>query len=110
MQRKFAGILPLLWIAFAALAHSQVSPNQVDAVFRGLESKHAPGAAAMVVQEGRIVFESGYGVTDLHTLRKIDGRTNFRLASLTKQFTAACIMLLARDGKLHYDNRLTDLF
>jgi CubicO group peptidase (beta-lactamase class C family) len=46
----------------------------------------------------------------LRTLRKIDGRTNFRLASFTKQFTAMCIMLLARDGKLHYDDHLTDFF
>jgi CubicO group peptidase (beta-lactamase class C family) len=110
MQRKFAAILPLLWIVFASPAYSQVSPDQVDAVFRGLGSKHAPGAAVMVIREGRTVFEWGYGVTDLRTLRKIDGRTNFRLASLTKQFTAACIMLLARDGKLHYDDHLTDFF
>jgi CubicO group peptidase (beta-lactamase class C family) len=41
---------------------------------------------------------------------QIDAHTNFRLASFTKQFTAACIMLLARDGKLHYDDHLTDFF
>ena len=58
----------------------------------------------------RPVFRRGYGVTDLHTLRPIDANTNFRLASFTKQFTAAAIMLLARDGKLHYDDHLTDFF
>lgn len=110
MQRKFAATLLLLCIPFAAAAHSQVAPSKIDAIFRGLESKHAPGAAVIVVHEGRTVFQWGYGVTDLRTLRKIDGRTNFRLASLTKQFTAACIMLLARDGKLHYDDPLTDFF
>jgi CubicO group peptidase (beta-lactamase class C family) len=49
-------------------------------------------------------------VTDLRTLHKIDAHTNFRLASFTKQFTAACIMLLVRDGKLRYDDHLTDFF
>jgi len=56
------------------------------------------------------VFGRGYGVTDQRTLRPIDANTNFRLASFTKQFTAAAIMLLARDGKLHYDDHLTDFF
>jgi CubicO group peptidase (beta-lactamase class C family) len=73
-------------------------------------SATAPGAAALVVRHGQVVFRRGYGVTDLRTLQKIDERTNFRLASFTKQFTAACIMLLARDGKLSYDDHLTHFF
>lgn len=49
-------------------------------------------------------------MTDLRTFHPIDAATNFRLASFTKQFTAMCIMLLVRDGKLHYDDRITDVF
>ncbi len=64
----------------------------------------------LVVRNGRVAFRQGYGVTDLRTKTKIDAHTNFRLASFTKQFTAACIMLLVRDGKLHYDDHLTDFF
>jgi CubicO group peptidase (beta-lactamase class C family) len=56
------------------------------------------------------VFRRGYGVTYLRTLHKIDAHTNFRLASFTKQFTATAIMLLVHDGKLHYEDRLTDIF
>src|SRR4029077_16087162 len=59
---------------------------------------------------GRVVFQRGYGVTELRSLRKIDGQTNFRLASCTKQFTAMAIMLLLRDGRLHYEDRLTEVF
>jgi CubicO group peptidase (beta-lactamase class C family) len=111
VRRKIATVLPLMClIVFAAPAYSQVSPNQIDAVFAGLKSNTAPGVAALVVHNGRAVFRRGYGVTDLRTLRKIDGLTNFRLASFTKQFTAASIMLLAHDGKLHYDDHLTDFF
>ncbi|MFZ0760334.1 MAG: serine hydrolase domain-containing protein, partial [Candidatus Sulfotelmatobacter sp.] len=80
------------------------------AVFAGLKSTDAPGAAALVIRDGRTAFERGYGVTDLQTLTKIDGHTNFRLASFTKQFTAACIMLLVRDGKLRYDEPVTGVF
>ena len=79
-------------------------------MFASLRSSNAPGAAVLVVRKGRVEFRRGYGVTDLRSLHPIDAETNFRLASFTKQFTAACIMLLARDGKLHYDDHLTDFF
>ena len=69
-----------------------------------------PGTAVEVIRNGQIVFQHGYGVTDLRTLHPIDEHTNFRLASLTKQFTAMAIMLLAHDGKLRYDESLTEVF
>jgi len=91
-------------------ASAQVSSGQVDAVFASLKSTNAPGAAVLVVRDGEPVFRRGYGVSDLRTLHLIDAQTNFRLASFTKQFTAMCIMLLVHDGKLHYDDHLTDFF
>jgi len=101
----------LLAACFSAdAASAQVSPTQIDAIFAPLKSTNALGAAVLVVHNGRPVFRRGYGVTDLRTLRPIDEHTDFRLASFTKQFTAAAIMLLARDGKLHYDDHLTDFF
>lgn len=69
-----------------------------------------PGAAVEVIHNGQVVFQHSYGVTDLRTLHKIDEHTNFRLASLTKQFTAMAIMLLVHDGKLRYDESLTEVF
>jgi CubicO group peptidase (beta-lactamase class C family) len=91
-------------------APGQVSPLQIDAIFSSLKSSNTPGAAVLVVYNGKPVFRHGYGVSDLRTHRPLDPQTDFRLASFTKQFTATCIMLLVRDGKLHYDDRLTDLF
>ena len=110
MKPKLAVAL-LFAVTFSAVTVSaQVSPNQIDAIFAPLDSTTAPGAAVLVVRNGKPVFTRGYGVTDLRTLHPIDAKTNFRLASFTKQFTAACIMLLVRDGKLHYDDHLTDIF
>jgi CubicO group peptidase (beta-lactamase class C family) len=101
----------LLALAFSAVtAAAQVSSSQIDAIFASLKSSNAPGAAVLAVRTGKPVFRRGYGVTDLRTLHPIDSRTNFRLASFTKQFTAAAIILLARDGKLHYDDHLTAFF
>lgn len=103
-------LLSGVWIFLVVSASAQVSPNQIDAIFASLKSSDAPGAAVLVVHDGKAVFRRGYGVTDLRTRRPIDAQTDFRLASFTKQFTATCIMLLVHDGKLRYDDHLTDIF
>jgi len=97
-------------LSAGAVSSAQVSSDQIDAIFAPLKSASAPGAAVLVVRHGREEFRRGYGVTDLRTRHLIDADTNFRLASFTKQFTATCIMLLVRDGKLRYDDHLTDIF
>ena len=81
-----------------------------DSIYAPLVTAHSPGLAVLVRQNGRTLFERGYGVRDLRTQAAIDGRTNFRLASFTKQFTAMAVMLLARDGKLRYETTLTEIF
>jgi len=91
-------------------ASAQASSAQIDSIFAPLKYSNAPGVAVLVVHDGQIVFRHGYGVTDLRTLHPITPETDFRLASFTKQFTATCIMLLVRDGKLRYDEPLTDIF
>ena len=95
-------------ISFAAPA--QVSAASIDSLFSKFVSAHDPGCAVLVIKDGLPVFRKGYGVTDLRTLQKIGPETNFRLASLTKQFTAMAVMLLVHDEKLHYEDRLTDIF
>lgn len=84
--------------------------QQLDALFSSAAQKDAPGLAVLVRQDGHTVFEKGYGVRDLRTKVPIDAHTNFRLASFTKQFTAMAIMLLVHDGKLRYEQTLTDIF
>ena len=84
--------------------------TKVDAVFSAASSPDAPGFAALVRKDGHTVFERGYGLGDLHTKTRVDAHTNFRLASFTKQFTAMAVMLLVHDGKLRYDETLTEIF
>jgi len=84
--------------------------RKLDAIFSQATSPDAPGLAVLVRQNGRSVFERGYGVRDLRSKSAIDAHTNFRLASFTKQFTAMAIMLLVHDGKLRYDQLLTEIF
>ena len=98
-----------LWLVTCSVAYA-VSDAQIDQIFSELQSVRSPGAAVLVLKNGNVVFERGYGVADLRSFRKIDAHTNFRLASCTKEFTAMAVMLLVHDGKLHYEDRLTDVF
>lgn len=97
-------------LILGAFCSAQVSSTQIDEVFSSLKSSKAPGAAVLVVRHGHVIFRRGYGLTDLRTRHPIEPSTNFRLASFTKQFTATCIMLLVHDGRVRYDDRLTDIF
>jgi CubicO group peptidase (beta-lactamase class C family) len=100
---------PVLILASVTCLGAQAQP-QIDAIFAPLVEAGSPGAAVLVRKHAHTIFLRGYGVRDLRTLPKIDSRTNFRLASCTKQFTAMAAMLLVHDGKLTYDTRLTDIF
>ncbi len=90
----------LLALAARAIA---AGPADWDSLFAPLAGPGSPGLAVLVCQNGQTVFERGYGAG-------INPKTNFRLASFTKQFTAAAIMLLVHDGKLQYDQHLTEIF
>jgi CubicO group peptidase (beta-lactamase class C family) len=103
--------LTLMVLLFApAVVFAQVSASQIEALFSKFDNPREPGCAVLVIKDGQPVFRKGYGVTDLRSLRAIEPETNFRLASLTKQFTATAIMLLVRDGKLRYEEQLTSIF
>jgi len=82
----------------------------MESFFSGIASADTPGFAVLVKKDGKTVFERGYGVCELRERNKIDARTNFRLASSTKQFTAMSVMLLVHDGQLRYDESLTEIF
>lgn len=84
--------------------------HKLDALFVPVTSPSDPGFAVIVKQHGKILFEKGYGARELRSSARIDAETNFRLASVSKQFTSMAIMLLVHDGKLHYDDHLTDVF
>src|SRR6266704_723623 len=108
VRRAFPILTVILIVSMAASA--QVPASQIDALFSKFANTREPGCAVLVIKDGKTVFRKGYGVTDLRSRHAIGPETNFRLASLTKQFTATAIMLLVLDGKLRYDDYLSDVF
>lgn len=103
----------LLCVLLAFLAMSTPSfgldDERIDRLFRAYDRTDAPGASVLVVKDGVVVYQRGYGMADLEAGTAADEATNFRLASLTKQFTAMAVMILKEDGRLTYDQALTDV-
>lgn len=84
--------------------------HRVDSLMTTVTSASTPGAGVLVVQDGHIALEKGYGLAVVATNMPIRSDTRFLLASVSKQFTAMAIMILAEHGKLSYDDRLSTFF
>ena len=77
----------------------------VDSVMRrGMENDHIPGAVFTLVQDGRVVFAKGYGLSDVEAKRPVSpDSTVFRIGSITKVFTATAVVQLADRGRIDLD-------
>ncbi|HVX39966.1 MAG TPA: serine hydrolase domain-containing protein [Gemmatimonadaceae bacterium] len=101
----------LVLLAGAATAGAQLAPvdsasRWVDSIFAPYASARVPGCAVGVTRNGALELAKGYGVADLGTGAPITPSTPFYIASLSKQFTAMSIVLLAQEGKLSLDDSL----
>lgn len=67
------------------------------------QTAHAPGVVYGIVRDGKLVHVSAMGMRDLETNRPVDAETLFRIASMSKAFTALAILKLRDDGKLTLD-------
>jgi CubicO group peptidase (beta-lactamase class C family) len=95
----------LLMLAFLAGCATGGRMQRVDALMQRYDGR-VPGASLLVVRDGEPVVRRSYGMADLESGIAATPATNYRLASVTKQFTAASILLLAEDGRLKLDDRL----
>src|SRR6202161_30878 len=77
---------------------------RVDELFQKMDTTVTPGCALAVLKNGRILYERGYGMADLDHNVPITPATVFHVASMSKQFTAASIVLLAQEGNLSLDD------
>jgi CubicO group peptidase (beta-lactamase class C family) len=96
--------------ARAVSGSTDILTPRVDALFQEFNQAGSPGASVMVINRGKVVLTKGYGLASVEERIPCGTNTNFRLASVTKQFTAMAVMILAERGKLSFDERLTDFF
>ena len=78
--------------------------QSIDALFTSEIAKDEPGAAVLISYNGEMLIGKGYGLRDVQTKQPITPSTNMRMASVSKQFTALCILSLVDQGKLGLDD------
>jgi CubicO group peptidase (beta-lactamase class C family) len=110
LTRIVAGIVCAAGLAASshAMVQEPVASDRfsaaVDKLFSVVDPRTSPGCAVAVIKDGRIVHKRGYGLADLDHDIPITPSTVFQVGSVSKQFTATAILLLAQDGKLSLDD------
>jgi CubicO group peptidase (beta-lactamase class C family) len=108
LKRLFLPVIFILCILPSAFAQVLTQP-QVDSLVQAtLKAFDVPGIAVAVVKDGKVVFAKGYGVASLNTRKPVDENTRFGIASNSKAFTVAALAILADEGKLKLDDKVTD--
>ncbi len=88
----------------AVAAQADTLGAKVDAIFVDVNKTNSPGCALGVVRDGRLVYARGYGMANLDNDIAISPASTFYIASTSKQFAAASMLLLAQEGKISLDD------
>jgi CubicO group peptidase (beta-lactamase class C family) len=100
--RKISLIIWALTIGFTACFAQEQNriTRKADSLFSQFNSSPGPGLALVVVKDGKVVLEKGYGLANMEYIVPIAPATVFDLASLSKQFTGFAISMLIEQGKI----------
>lgn len=83
-----------------------ITAAKVDELFEKWDKPDSPGCALGIVKDGRLIYKRGYGMANLDYNISISPKSVFQIASLSKQFTAMSILLLAKQEKLSLDDEI----
>lgn len=104
----------ITWVVLALailLTAGRVFADRVDYYVKGqMEQRRIPGVALAVVKDGRVTKHEAYGIANLELKVPVRKESAFEIGSITKQFTAALILMLAEEGKLSVDDGITKFF
>jgi len=109
--KHIAPALLLLFIVNLTDAQAQDPRTKaVDTLFRKYSGPGTSGISVMVIENGKIVYDHSFGYAEISTGRKTTSATNYRIASVTKPFTAMAILMLRDQGKLKLEDKLSSFF
>ena len=84
--------------------------NDLDKIFDSVFKANEPGGAVLIAKDGKIIYEKGFGIEDIHTKKVIDNNTLFNVGSISKTFVAFGILQLAKENKLSLDDDIYKYF
>jgi CubicO group peptidase (beta-lactamase class C family) len=99
-------ILLFFILAFSFAEETKDKTAEVDKLFAKWDSTATPGMSLAIIKDGEIIYERGYGMANLDLNIANSPITVYRIGSTSKQFTAACIAMLALQGKLSLDDNI----
>src|SRR5260221_2461904 len=89
----------------------QFDPGRIDSYLAAqVQENHGVGLSVAIVKNGQLVLAKTYGSRSLHDALPVEPHTQFAIGSVTKQFTCACVLLLAQDGKLSVRDKVSKYF
>lgn len=106
MRQFLAAVAAVYLVTSCAMS----SEEKVDRLFRDYAGDSTPGAAVRVIRDGEVILTRTYGMANIESGQPVTAATNFRLASITKQFTATSIMMLIERNRLTLDTVLLQIF
>jgi CubicO group peptidase (beta-lactamase class C family) len=101
---KFSFLLIFMMIAHSSIA--QIAKS-IDSILSSNIGINEPGIALYIENKGNLIYNKGFGILEPNRTKRLNSNTNFRLASVSKQFTAMCILLLEQDKKLSIDDPIS---
>lgn len=102
-------LLLLVQVCPVALTAQVITSAQIDSLTElTLKTFDVPGISVGVIKDGKLIHAKGYGVTSLRTGQKVNENTLFGIASNSKAFTSAALGMLIDEGKLKWDDKVTD--
>lgn len=102
-------IFLLIGLMLAQSSSAQIK-NGLDSILLNSIGNNEPGIALYVENNGKVLYNNGLGILGDNSGKVLNPNTNFRLASVSKQFTAMCILLLEQDKKLSFDDPISRYF
>lgn len=93
-----------LWLSFVSILRADEVDNYIKTQ---MQERHVPGVALAVIKNGKIAKMQGYGLANIELNVPVTKDTVFEIGSVSKQITAAGIMLLVEDGKINLDEKIS---
>lgn len=97
-------------MSFLVSGCAVTAEQRIDRLFADYSGADTPGAAVRVIRNGEVVLTRTYGAANLETGEAVTAATNFRLASISKQFTAMAVLMLVEQERLTLDTVLLNVF
>ncbi len=110
-MRIINSLIVILFMTFNIQAQTTTGfISFVDSLLSDYEKANNPGASLYIQKNNEIIINKGFGLANIEENIHVTSETNFRLASITKQFTAMAILKLIEQGKLKFEYSLTEIF